>query len=124
VTSTPPRPERLERRETLRLTEHYRRCYATGRRRGGSLVLFYVLPNDTERPRLGLTASGKVGPSVVRHRLKRWGRELFRRYPRRAALPAVDCVVHFKPEAARASFADFKREFERLLSTLLPGAEP
>lgn len=117
----PPRGERLERRETLRLTENYRRCYANGRRKGGSFLLFYSLPNEVGTARLGLTASGKVGPSVVRHRLKRWGRELFRRYPRRAELAAVDCVVHFKPQAAKANFSDFKSEFERLLSALVAG---
>lgn len=121
MTPPTPRPERLERRETLRLTEDYRRCYASGRRRGGSYFLLYFLPNEAERPRLGLTASARVGPSVARHRLKRWGRELFRRYPRRAALPAVDCVIHFKPDAARAAFPEFRLEFERLLSTLIPG---
>ena len=120
--SPSPRRERLERSETLRLTTHYRRCYASGRRKGGTYLLLYYLPNEIDRPRLGLTASGKVGPSVVRHRLKRWGRELYRRFPRRAALAPYDFVMHFKPQAAKASFADFKQEFERLLGTLVGGS--
>lgn len=111
--------ERLERSETLRLTAHYRRCYASGRRKGGRLLLLYSLQNEASRPRLGLTASAKVGPAVVRHRLKRWGREVFRRFGDRASLPAVDLVVHFKPEAAQATFAEFRRELERLLAGFL-----
>ena len=119
-TALPPHGERLERSETLRHTEHYRRCYASGRRKGGAGLLVYSLPNGTSRPRLGLTASAKVGPSVVRHRLKRWAREIYRRHPERARIPALDIVVHFKPDAARASFADFGRELGRLLSGLVP----
>jgi ribonuclease P protein component len=110
--------ERLERSETLRHTEHYRRCYASGRRKGGPLLLLYSFPNEIDRPRLGLTASAKVGGSVVRHRLKRWGREVFRRYAGRDRIAALDLVVHFKPGAATSSFSDFRRELERLLAAL------
>lgn len=116
----PPRTgERLERSETLRRTEDYRRCYASGRRKGGAFVLLYSQPSEAPIARLGLTASGKVGPAVVRHRLKRWGREVFRRWSDRSRLPAVDLVVHFKPEAKRATFADFRAELERLLGALV-----
>ena len=118
----PPSGERLERSETLRRTEHYRRCYATGRRKSGSLLLLYSFPNEVGSPRLGLTASAKVGGAVERHRLKRRVRELYRRWPLRAALPAVDLVVHFKPGAARSTFAELKGEVERLFSSLLPRA--
>ena len=117
--SLPRSGERLERSGTLRRTEHYRRCYASGRRKGGSGLLLYSLPNDTGLPRLGITASGKVGPSVVRHRLKRWAREVYRRYPQRTRIPGLDLVVHFKPEAARLPFATFRAELERLLATLI-----
>jgi ribonuclease P protein component len=113
-----PSGERLERSETLRHTEHYRRCYASGRRKGGSGLLLYSLPNEIGRPRLGLTASAKVGSSVVRHRLKRWAREVYRRSPQRGRLPGLDLVVHFKPEAARLPFALFRAELERLLAAL------
>jgi len=122
ISPTPPSHprERLERSETLRSTKDYRRCYASGRRKGGSFLLLYVLPNETGAPRLGLTASGKVGGSVVRHRLKRWARETYRRWGRRTELPALDMVVHFKPEAGKAEFDKFRVELERLLAAQLP----
>jgi ribonuclease P protein component len=108
----------------MRRTENYRRCYASGRRKGGSFILLYSLPNGEVSPRLGMTASGKVGPAVTRHRLKRWAREIYRRYPRRAELPPVDLVVHMKPEASRARFADFRNELERLLAGQIPTPRP
>jgi ribonuclease P protein component len=83
-------------------------------------MLLYSMPNDQDHPRLGLTASAKVGPSVTRHRLKRWAREIFRRWERRAAIPSLDLIVHFKPPAAASSFGDFRQELERLLTAQLP----
>ena len=122
ISPTPPSRarERLERSETLRSTKDYRRCYASGRRKGGSFLLLYVLANETGAPRLGLTASGKVGDAVTRHRLKRWARETYRRWGRRTELPALDLIVHFKPEAAKAEFDPFRTELERLLAAQLP----
>ena len=43
-----------------------------------------------------------------------------RRWPERHRLPANDLIAHFKPGAADSTFADFRRELERLLASLLP----
>ncbi len=112
--------ERFRRSETLRKTADYRRCYADGRRKGGSLFVLHSLSNGERAPRFGQTASRKVGGAVERHRLKRWAREIYRRWPERRHLPASDLIVHFKPAAAAATFDDFRRELERLLGSLLP----
>ncbi len=82
------------------------------------MFLLYSIPNDIGIPRLGLTASGKVGNAVVRHRLKRWARETYRRWHGRHRLAALDLVVHFKPDAARAAFDLFRTELERLLASV------
>jgi ribonuclease P protein component len=107
--------ERFRPHDRLRRRADFLRCYRTGRRRSGSLSLLYFASNETGRARLGVTASRKVGNAVVRHRLKRCLREAFRRWPMRGALPALDLVVHLKPEAARADRATFLADFERLL---------
>ena len=112
--------ERFRRSQTLRKTEDYRRCYAEGRRRGASFLVLHSLDNDQGAPRFGQTASRKVGGAVQRHRLKRWAREIYRRWPERERLPASDLIAHFKPGAAGADFAAFRRELERLLGSLLP----
>ncbi len=110
--------ERLPRRETLRRGADYQRCYKTGGRRHGALATLHFAVNSEGYPRLGVTVSRKVGHAVIRHRLKRWTRECFRRNPGRRDLPAFDLVVHFKPPAAASVFDQFRSELERLLGQL------
>jgi ribonuclease P protein component len=74
--------------------------------------------NSVGGPRLGITASRKVGNAVVRNRLKRRVREIFRRWPGRRNLPAVDVVVHLLPAAAAADFSTLRSELSELLGRL------
>ncbi len=117
--SSPP-GEGLREREKLRRRADYLRCYRTGRRRHGNLAILYHATNDLGHPRLGITASRKVGSAVVRQRLKRRTREVYRRWEHRGGLPAVDMVVHLKPEARESDFGAYRDDLLRLLSGLLP----
>jgi ribonuclease P protein component len=81
----------------------------------GALVILYFAPNSLDGPRMGITASRKVGKAVLRQRLKRRIREVYRRWPGRGALPAVDVVVHLKPEAKGADFPAMRRDLADLL---------
>lgn len=114
------RDESLPRTGRLRRRTEYLRCYRQGRRRHGDLVILYATANEEKHPRLGITVSRKVGNSVVRHRVKRRIREIYRRWSERSQLPSMDYLVHVKPEAARASFPDLRTELTRLLATWLP----
>jgi len=113
--------QRLPSEERLRRRADYLRCYRTGRRRHGSLAILYFVPNQLEGPRLGITASRKVGKAVVRHRLKRRIKEIYRRWQHRSQLPALDLVVHLKPEAGKSDFPALRTELLRLLSGLREG---
>ena len=117
----PPSPtaERLARQETLRRTSDYRLGYRDGARRHGPLATLHLRPNELARPRLGITASRKVGGAVVRNRLKRRARETYRRWARRGELGGLDLIVHYKPAAAAADRATLARELERLFAEAL-----
>ncbi len=116
---TPPIEQKLSRHQRLRRRPDFVRCYRRGRKRHGRLASIHFHPNDTPDVRLGITASRKVGNSVVRHRLKRRVREIFRRFDHRGRLAPMDLVVHLKPAASTKDFSDLAAEIERLLTSLI-----
>jgi ribonuclease P protein component len=114
----PVQDERLLPEQRLRRRADYQRCYRDGQRRHGSLANLHFIANETGMHRLGITASRKVGNSVVRHLLKRRVRETFRRWPGRHRLGSRDLVVHLKPAAKPAAFEALERELLRLFKSL------
>jgi len=114
--AAPASGERLLPEERLRRRADYLRCYRTGKRRHGEVAILYFAPNDLGHPRLGITASSKVGNAVLRHRLKRRIKETYRRWQERASLPSMDLVLHLKPEAREAAWPAFRAQVLRLLS--------
>jgi ribonuclease P protein component len=118
--------ESLRREERLRRRADFLRCYESGRRRYGSLVILYVLDRGPEvrLPRLGITVSRRVGGAVVRQRIKRRIREIFRRWSERSKLPPCDLVVHVRPRAREADFQALRSELQRLLLPLVRCSSP
>ena len=111
-------PESLRKEDRILARADFQRCYRQGRRRSTGLLTLHRIESAAGRPRLGITATRKVGGAVVRQRLRRRVREIYRRWPRRRELPDLDLVVHLRPAAARAPFAELRDELESLLSQL------
>jgi ribonuclease P protein component len=102
---TLPASHRLRHRSQFQKVQERGQRYAVG-----ALVLL-VLPNNLGHRRLGVTVSSKVGNSVVRSKIKRWFREIFRK--RRALLPpSVDAVLIARSGAAASSLQGLGRDFE------------
>ena len=78
----------------------------------------YALPNGQQASRLGITVTRKVGGAVVRNRIKRRLREIFRRWQELSPSEALDIVLHARPSAARASFGELEREATKLLERI------
>lgn len=111
------RSETFPKSARLRKRSEYLETYRAGRKTFGRYVIVFTRPNDGQEPRFGVTATRKVGKAHVRNQLKRWTREIFRRYRDKTGFSAlgVDLVVNLKQLAADAEFAAFRDD---VLTTL------
>lgn len=64
--------------ESLKKNSDFKKVYRTGKSYANKYLVMYVLPNQTEGNRLGISVSKKVGNSVIRHHLTRLIRESYR----------------------------------------------
>jgi ribonuclease P protein component len=99
----------------LRRRSEFLRVQDKGHKVTADCLLCLVLPNGRADglTRLGLTVSTKVGPSVVRNRIRRRLRELFR--VKKATLPkGLDMVFIARSSAAEADFARLSKAYERI----------
>ena len=64
--------------ESLKKNRDFRTVYRDGRSYANRLLVMYTLKNDSNRNRLGISVSKKVGNSVVRHHITRLVRESYR----------------------------------------------
>ena len=96
---------------TLKLNHIFRRLYATSGHANGYLVL-YARPNRTGGNRVGLTVSKKLGCAVVRNRVRRRLREVYRLNEDRF-LPGWDIVVVAR---SRCISTDFEKLTQAYLS--------
>jgi ribonuclease P protein component len=100
--------------ERLRQPREYRRVFQYGKKLVAPAFVLYVLPEAVPCSRLGMAVSKRVGKAVVRNRVKRHIREVFRRHKERLHVPC-DVVVVARRQASQASAVDFRRQFLTLL---------
>lgn len=64
--------------ESLKKNKDFQSVYRRGKSYGNKYLVMYLLPNQTESNRIGISVSKKVGNSIVRHHLTRLIRESYR----------------------------------------------
>ena len=64
--------------ESLKKNIDFRNVYRNGKSYANRFLVVYILENHTEKNRLGISVSKKVGNSVIRHHLTRLIRESYR----------------------------------------------
>jgi len=110
----PPRGDRLKGRDS------FKRLMREGKSVEDALLVIRYLPlneNATSR-RVGVTVSRNCGKAVIRNRLRRRLREIYRR--RRDSLPpAGEFLLIAKSEAIDAPFPDLDRSYQKLSDELV-----
>ena len=89
---------------SLKLNHIFRRLYSTSGHANSYLVL-YARKNRTATNRVGITVSKKLGHAVVRNRVRRRLREVYRLQESRFQ-PGWDIVVVARHRCIKASFQE------------------
>ncbi len=82
--------------DSLKKNKDFQKVYKNGTSKANRYLVMYVLPAECARNRLGISVSKKVGNSVVRHRVTRLIREIYRLHELEIR-PGVDIVVVGRP---------------------------
>jgi len=85
-------PETLPRSARIHSRKAFVRVFREGSRVADRLITLYGVSNGTDRCRLGISVSRRLGIAVKRNRLKRLIREVFRKV-RHELPPGIDYVI-------------------------------
>ena len=99
----------MEFSSALKLNHIFRRLYATAGFANGYLVL-YARRNRTQSNRVGITVGKKLGHAVVRNRVRRRLREVYRLNESRFA-PGWDIVVVARSRCIKADFGKLTHSY-------------
>ncbi len=93
--------------ESLKKSRDFQNVYQNGTSRADRFLVMYVLKNGTDRNRIGISVSKKVGNSVVRHHLTRLIRESYR-LQEDMFNNGLDMVVVVRVNAKNASYHEIE----------------
>ena len=93
--------------ESLKKNKDFQIVYKGGKSYANKYLVMYVRKNGTEKNRLGISVSKKVGNSVVRHHLTRLIRESYRLQEARFQ-SGIDIVVVARVSAKEKGYHDIE----------------
>jgi ribonuclease P protein component len=109
--------QHLRKHERLSTRSEYTRCYRDGERLRTTYFTVYAYQRGENLRRLGLAVGKAVGNAVIRNRVKRRLRELFRRH--KASLPeGYDLFVRAVPASASASHQELATTWCEVIALL------
>ncbi len=106
-------------KETVSLKKNYefRRLYDKGARAAMPRLVLYCRKSRGGKNRLGLTVGKKTGKAVVRNRVRRRLREIYRLNEQRM-IKGVDIVIVARTAAVSASYRELEEDFNKAASKL------
>ncbi len=107
----------MKKTTTVKENYEFRRIYAKGRSGVSPYLVVYVRPNRRGHNRLGVTVSTKLGHAVVRNRVRRRLREIFRLNQDKLT-QGYDMIVVARTRAVHAEYRELDRAFLRTCGKL------
>jgi len=103
----------LSRASRVRRRPEFQHAYDSGIRLHGKYMAVFIIPNSGPRCRFGVAASRKLGGAVLRNRMKRLAREVFRR---NKIAEGLDIIVVARREMLDASFVSLEADYASALA--------
>ena len=94
--------------ESLKKYQQFQSVYKYGKSYANKYLVMYIWENGTDRNRIGISVSKKVGNSVVRHRVTRLVRESYRLHEEMFQY-GLDIVVIVRVNAKNATYHQIER---------------
>ena len=102
---------------SLKLNHLFRRLYHKGKSAAGKYLVLYCRRNGSQENRIGLTVSAKLGHAVVRNKVRRRLREIYRLHESQFQ-PGWDIVVVARSRAVGAPYAKLEKNYLYLADQL------
>ena len=99
--------------ESLKKNAQFQLVYKNGKSYANKYLIMYVKENGTDRNRIGISVSKKVGNSVVRHRVTRLVRESYRLHEN-IFNSGLDMVIVARTSTAFVSFYEIEKSLLHL----------
>ena len=106
--------KRVGRFQSLKKNKDFQRVYRQGRSRANRTFVMYILENNMEENRVGISVNKKVGNSIIRHRVTRVIREVMRLHWGDVAV-GYDIVVVARKPAIDSGYDKYERALLHLL---------
>lgn len=97
----------MKRFHSLKKNNEFQAVYRGGKSYANKYLVMYIKENGTERNRIGISVSKKVGNSVVRHRVTRLVRESYRLHEA-VFNSGLDIVIVARPSAASVGYEEIE----------------
>ena len=107
----------MKKATTLKLNYEFRRVYNKGMSGVSPFLVVYARPNRGGRNRLGITVSAKLGKAVVRNRVRRRLREIYRLF-QPDQKQGYDIVLVARGRAVTAPFRELERAYHKTCEKL------
>ena len=95
----------------------FHRLYSKGKSAGTGRMVLYLRRTKRTDSRLGVTVSKKLGKAVVRNKIRRRLREIYRTNEDKL-LPGFDLVIVARRGSTEAAYRDLEADFLRLAGKL------
>lgn len=104
----------MKRFPSIKKNQSFRLIYENGKSKGNRYLVMYVQKREEKGNQIGISASKKIGNSVVRHRMTRLLREIFRLHIENIK-DGYDLIVVVRAAAVGRSYQEIEKAYLHLL---------